>query len=460
LSFGSEPTLPPVSQRRRYLNHFRLDKVLAAGGMGEVYLGFDESLQRPVALKVIRPELARQQSFLDRFIREARAQAQVTHSNVVQVFFVGEERDVVFIAMELVDGGSLHDLLRDSDKPLEWQVALKHMHGVAEGLREAARLNIIHRDIKPANILLDRFGLAHLADFGLAAPVFSSDADEGGAEPSRTPTPVTGTSLPKLTQVGAVMGSPPYMSPEQARGDALDVRTDIYGLGATFYELLCGKAPTNAATLLELEKFMNGPPPPRLQDVAKDLPRRFAAVIDRCLERDLTRRFQTWDEVIAALDAAAPRPIVLAGSAPRWLSWLIDLAVFAAVTRATLQVAPLLGFAALALWVLSGELLFGATPGQRMMRLKLRRPPDLRPTLPRILLRFVLQHGWLAFGALAVASLYRSADVLSYAYAGTAALLFALGVLGSVSRFFNKDRRTLVDLLSGTRVLVDVTGGS
>src|SRR5205807_1675531 len=121
-------------------NHFRLDKVLAAGGMGEVYLGFDESLQRPVALKVIRPELAQQQSFLDRFIREARAQAQVTHSNVVQVFFVGQERDTVFIAMELVDGGSLHDKLH-KDKALDWRDALKHMRGVAEGLREAARLN-------------------------------------------------------------------------------------------------------------------------------------------------------------------------------------------------------------------------------------------------------------------------------------------------------------------------------
>jgi len=119
LSVGSDPTLPPAAQQQQFLNHFRLDKVLAAGGMGEVYLGFDMSLQRPVALKVIRPELARQQSFLDRFIREARAQAQVTHSNVVQVFFVGQERDVVFIAMELVDGGSLHDRLQ-TGKPLGW----------------------------------------------------------------------------------------------------------------------------------------------------------------------------------------------------------------------------------------------------------------------------------------------------------------------------------------------------
>jgi len=454
LNPGSEPTLPPV--RKQYLNHFRLDRVLAAGGMGEVYLGFDESLQRPVALKVIRPELARQQSFLDRFIREARAQAQVTHSNVVQVFFVGQERDTVFIAMELVDGGSLHDRLH-ADKKLDWQEALKHMRGVAEGLREAARLNIIHRDIKPANILLDRFGLAHLADFGLAAPVYSRDQGEAPLESA----PVNTASLPKLTQVGAVMGSPPYMSPEQARGDELDVRTDIYGLGATFYELLTGSAPTKAQTLMELDRFMKGPPPAKMVTLSTDVPRRFAAVIDKCMERDLTKRFQTWDELIAALDAAAPRPIVPAGTGPRVLSWLLDLAVFGAVTRVTLQMAPLLGFVALAVWVIAGCALIGATPGQWMMRLKLRRPPDLPAPLGRVVLRFVVQHGWLAFAALAVASLYRGTDAaLSYVYAAAAATLFAAGVLGGAVKLFNKDGRTLVDLLSGTRVLVDVTGGT
>jgi hypothetical protein len=447
VSVGTEPTLPP--SRSRYLNHFRLDRVLAAGGMGEVYLGFDESLQRPVALKVIRPELASQASFLDRFIREARAQAQVTHSNVVQVFFVGKESDTVFIAMELVDGGSLHDRTA-SARPLDWQEALTHMRGVAEGLREAARLNIIHRDIKPANILLDRFGLAHLADFGLAAPVYSSEKGEPGA-------PANAAALPKLTQVGAVMGSPPYMSPEQARGDVLDVRTDIYGLGATFYELLAGKAPTNAQTLMELDRFMKGPPPTRLQDLAKDLPRRFAAVIDRCMERDLKARFQTWDELIAALNAAKPRPIVPAGSGPRVLSWVLDVAVFAAVTRFTLQMTPLLGFLVLAVWVVGGGAVLGASPGQWMMRLKLRRPPDLPVPIGRAALRFALLDGWLAFAALALVSAYRSGDTLLYVYAGAAALLVAVSALGSLVKLFTKDGRTLVDRLSGTRVLVDVS---
>lgn len=446
---SQEPTVLEITPLEKYLNHFRLDRELASGGMGAVYLGFDESLQRPVAIKVIRPELAKQQSFLDRFVREARAQAQVTHSNVVQVFFVGQERDVVFMAMELVDGGSL------GGKKITWQEALKHMRGLAEGLREAARLNIIHRDIKPANILLDRFGLAHLADFGLAAPVFSR---ETGEPMSKSPTSTA--SLPQLTQVGSVMGSPPYMSPEQARGDQLDVRTDIYGLGATFYELLTGKAPTQAVTLMELEKFMSGPPPPTLQSMKLELPRRVAALIDKCMERDLTKRFQNYDELIAAIDAAAPRPIIPAPTVPRVLSWLVDVAVFAAATRFTLQVWPLLGFLALLGWVVMGTLVVGSTPGQWMMRLKLRRPPDLRVPFGRALLRFALQHGWLAFASLTVASIYSSSGALLFVWAGLGALLFLVGVAGSVAALFSKDRRTLADRLSGTRVLVDVRGGT
>ena len=434
-----------------YLNHFRLDKVLARGGMGEVYLGFDTSLQRAVAIKVIRPELARQTSFLDRFLREARAQAQVSHSNVVQVYFVGEEQGTVFIAMELVDGGSLAETSKKKTGAIDWHDALRHMRGLAEGLREAGRLNIIHRDIKPANILLDRFGLAHIADFGLAAAVFSREAD---TQPDGLP--LTTASLPKLTQVGAVMGSPPYMSPEQAAGEALDVRADIYSLGASFYEVLAGQPPTRAETFHELQAFLKGPPPKTLLQLRPDLPRRFVAIIDRCMQRDASRRFASYDELIAELDRAVPRPVVKASAVPRVLSWLIDVALFAAVTRATLTLFPLAGFLTLAVWVLGGARLLGSTPGQWMMRLSLRQPPDAKAAFGRIALRFALQHGWLAFAALTVGSLYRSqTEALSYVYAAAALVLFAVSMLGSATAL-SKSRRTAVDLITGTQVLVDV----
>jgi hypothetical protein len=434
----------------RYLNHFRLDKVLAAGGMGEVHLGFDTSLQRQVALKVIRPELATTEGFAERFLREARAQAQIAHSNVVQVYFVGQDRGVLFMAMELVDGGSLEDSLTKGKK-LTWQDAVKHMRGLAEGLREAARLNIIHRDIKPANILLDRFGLAHLADFGLAAPVHSRE------QKPEAPETQTGAHLPKFTQVGAVLGSPPYMSPEQAKGETLDVRTDIYGLGATFYELLAGEPPTKAQTFTELMAFVVGPPPPKLGSRAKHVPPKVAEVIDRCMARDLGQRFQTYDALIAALADAAPRPEVPASAVMRVLAWLIDVSIFAAAARFTVQLFAPTGFIALALWVALGLFLTGSTPGQWMMRTVLRRPGDLPVSRLRGLARFLMQHGWLAFASWAVAGLYRSESAtLVLGAAVGAGIGFLFGVLGSAAALFTTKRRTLVDILSGTEVLVDV----
>jgi hypothetical protein len=152
---------------------------------------------------------------------------------------------------------------------------------------------------------------------------------------------------------------------------------------------------------------------------------------------------------------------VPAGAVPRVLSWGVDLAVFGAVTRVTLQMWPLLGFLALAVWVIAGSLLLGSSPGQWMLRLKLRRPPDARVRFPRVLARFTLQHGWLAFSALALASLYQSSlATVSYLFAAIAAVGFLIGVVGSAAKLFTREGRTVVDLLSGTRVLVDVTGGN
>jgi tRNA A-37 threonylcarbamoyl transferase component Bud32 len=447
----TDPILLEQADPNRYLNHFRLDQVIASGGMGKVYLGFDTSLQRKVALKVIRPELANQ-DFADRFLREARAQAQIAHSNVVQVYFAGQDRGVLFMAMEWVDGGSLADTLQGG-KRLSWQECVRHMRGLAEGLREAARLNIIHRDIKPANILLDRFGLAHLADFGLAAPVNSKDR-------MLEPVPQT-TTLPNLTQLGTVLGSPSYMSPEQARADALDTRSDIYSLGATFYELLCGEAPTQASSLNELVAFFTGPAPQRLTARAPSVPRGFAALIDRCMARPLALRFQSYDELIDALDKVAPRPEIPAAIVSRVLAWSVDVAVFAAASRFTVQLFAPAGFLALSLWVTLGLLWVGSTPGQWMMRTMLRRPGDLPVSLMRGLTRFLVQHGWLAFLSLTLAAVYRSKGTGALStFAAVTALGFLLGVAGSLGVLFTRARRSLVDVLTGTEVLVDVRGST
>ncbi|MBX7114163.1 MAG: protein kinase [Myxococcaceae bacterium] len=428
-----------------------MDKVLGRGGMGEVLLGFDTSLQRPVAIKVIRSDLAQRSEFVDRFVREARAQAQIAHSNVVQVYYIGQEQDAVYIVMELVDGGCLADFLEPAQR-LPWEEAARHMLGLAEGLGEAARLNIIHRDIKPHNILLDRFGLAHLADFGLAAPVNTQEAAALG-EHDTLPSP----ALPKLTMVGAIMGSPAYMSPEQARGEALDARSDIYGLGATFYELLTGQPANRGDTLQALREHFAGPPPPKIRQHAPKLPMALAEVIDRCLEHDKTRRFQDYAELVDALKKAQPKPIIPATVVSRVLSWALDVSVFAVVTAFTRALFPLLGFGVLVLWVMGGIVALGATPAQWMMRLALRRPPD-NPVSPlRGLMRFLLQHVWLAFGILLVSSVYESASETVHATYALLTVTFALlGLGGAGAALFSKERRTLVDRMTRTVVLVDV----
>jgi uncharacterized RDD family membrane protein YckC len=409
----------------QYLRHFRLDRPLAKGGMGEVYLGFDTSLNRQVAIKLIRPELAGQPGFLEAFHREAQAQAQIAHSNVVQVYFIGEANGVWFSAMELVDGGALEG------KRLSWKDACRHMTGLAEGLREATRLSIVHRDIKPANVLLDRFGLAHLADFGLATAL--------GAAAS-----------------GVIMGSPPYMSPEHATGKAVDFRADIYSLGATFYELCSGQLAVRAGSIPEAQQFHQSSRPSPLRALAPEVEPGFARVIDRCLEPEPARRFESYDALISALHEAAPKPIIPARAVQRVLSWAIDLAVFATVTRNAFKLFPLLGFAVLAAWVVAGSLALGATPGQWMMRLHLRTPADAAVSWTRCLSRFALQHGWLAFGVLAVSAAYASQSSAMFAFAGLAAVLAALSLLGSLASLFTPRRQALHDLLSGTMVLMDV----
>jgi len=454
-------TIPLTSEAGggQYLHHFRIDRTLASGGMGSVYVGYDTSLNRPVAIKVIRPELARMEGFAQRFVREAQAQAQIAHSNVVQVYFIGEQAGTFYIVMELVDGGSL-----ESAQGMSWKDAVRHMTGLAEGLREATRLGIVHRDIKPANVLLDRFGLAHLADFGLAAasevpdpPVGSGDTLAPGQSPTLPPGQKISSSLPKLTQVGAIMGSPGYMSKEQAHGKPLDARADIFSLGATFYELLTGDAPVRAETIPGAQEFYakNTAVPP-VRSRARGVPKKFAAVIDRCLRFDAAARYPDYDALLKDLAAAAPEPMVPATFIQRLLAYALDVAVFGAVTWPTFLRWPPVGFAAMAVWVIGGAVLLNATPGQWLMRLHLRTTRDTEPSLLRSANRFVLQHGWLFFAALTLHAIYASAGEARtlVSFAGTV-LLGAPSLLGSLAALFTKRRQALHDLIAGTMVLVN-----
>jgi uncharacterized RDD family membrane protein YckC len=247
------------------------------------------------------------------------------------------------------------------------------------------------------------------------------------------------------------------MSPEQAHGKPLDARADMFSLGATFHELLTGEPPVKAESIPDAQQFYRSVariPPVRAR--APDVPAPFAAVIDRCLELDPEKRFPDYDALLMALDRAAPEPIVPATPLQRLLSFALDGAVFAAVTRFTLQIFPLAGFLALAAWVAVGAAFLHATPGQWLMRLHLRTTADTEPRAAACALRFLLQHGYLAFAALTVNAIYRSAgEAVTLAYFAAAAALGALSVLGSLLALFTRRKQALHDLLTRTMVLVN-----
>ena len=434
--------LPPGSM----LKHFRVDRRLAAGGMGEVYVGFDTSLNRPVALKTIRPGLARDRAFLVRFVREAQAQANVVHPHVVQIYFVGEDQGLWFMAMQLVDGGSLQDEL-EGGKALAWHRVATHFVGLAEGMAEAARLNIIHRDIKPANILVDRYGIAHLADFGLAT------APGATKEPSGTHVRGALDGTESVTHVGTVVGTLPYMAPEQLRGEALDQRADVYALGATMYHLLSGQPPLQARTPAEALQLVSAGLPP-VRNRAPATPRGLARVVDRCLALDAAARFDTHAELARALRSVAPQPEVRPVFVVRLLAALFDLVPFAILLRFTYSWAPWVAPSALFLSLALGYLLLGASPGQWLMRLRVRTVRDGDVSLARAAARALLQYGAFFPLAFTLSALYTRGNAVVTALALLTLVWGGLPLLGSLPALARLP--TLVDRLTHTRVLVDV----
>ena len=401
----TEVLVPAEIAPGTYLRHFRVERRIASGGMGAVYLGFDTSLNRPVALKTLRPELAGDSSFLARFQREAQSQANLVHPHVVQVYFVGEERGVWFMAMQLVDGGSLQDPV-DREGSLPWTQVATHFLGIAEALVEAARLGIVHRDLKPANVLLDRYGIAHVADFGLVTTTHApSDHDTLVRSPLAS---VTGLSI-----AGSVMGTLPYMSPEQLRGEPLDQRADVYGLGATIFHLLVGSPPVNARTAAEaLQQIQAGIVPVR--QACGEVPRALATIVDRCLRADPAARFQSHQDLARAVRHAAPQPQVAPAPLVRLIAGLLDLLPAAGVFVLFFEKAPWAAPAWFALWLALGIAFLGASPGQWLMRLRVRTQADGDVPPLRATARALLQWGWTAALALAYSLISHSAPVLAY----------------------------------------------
>ena len=261
---------------------YRVEKRIGAGGMGVVYLALDEALQRQVALKTLLPVLAADPEFVARFKREAQSAAALNHPNITQIYTIGQEGSVPFFAMELIRGRSLEAIVKEKGV-IPAHEAAGYILQAARGLRHAAQKDLIHRDIKPSNLMLAEDGVVKITDFGLA-------------KAARAET--------QLTATGEVLGSPGYISPEQAQGVALDARSDIYSLGATFYHLVTGRLPFEAPTpVAMIVKHMSEPlRSPRA--VNPSVPYPVASAIQKMMAKRPGERFQDYDALIRELERA------------------------------------------------------------------------------------------------------------------------------------------------------------
>ena len=265
------------------LGHYVLRMRLGAGGMGEVYRASDTKLGRDVALKVLPTELARDGDRLARFQREARAVAALNHPHIVTIHSVEEDGGVHFFTMELVEGQPLDRMIPDGGMPADR--ILRIAAPIADALIAAHDKGIVHRDLKPANVMVAADGRVKVLDFGLAK--VNRDDVESGASMA--------TEL--QTREGVVMGTMPYMSPEQVAGRSLDHRTDIFSLGVILYEMASGWRPFEGASSIELASAILRDTPRHLSDVRADLPADLARLVQRCLDKDPRHRTQTAREI-------------------------------------------------------------------------------------------------------------------------------------------------------------------
>jgi tRNA A-37 threonylcarbamoyl transferase component Bud32 len=413
------------------LAHFRIEKLLGKGGMGEVYQATDVTLDRQVALKVLRHEVASDAEYRDRFVREARAQARLNHPNICHIYFIGEQDQQLFFAMELIEGESLQERLdRQGKLPAAEAIELTRM--AALGLREAHRHGFTHRDIKPSNLLIDRHGVLKLVDFGIVQA--------------------------RGTEDQAVVGTPLYMSPEQARGDEVDLRADMYSLGVTLHHLIAGQPPFVAKTPRELLSMHETKLRPRIAPQTRGPTKGLLdAICDRMMAKRAADRHASYDELIDVLVRLSPAVTRAAGFWVRAFAMMLDGLVWGLAIgpldavlehmHKTLPYQLTLGVG-MAYWVICIGL-WGKTLGKRIMEIEV--VPSGAPGrvgIPRALLRFGVAFGLSLIGVIIFHNTNREIAQVILGFC----IFLPPFLMGAIPMFF-VSQRTVWDRLSDTRVV-------
>ena len=278
----------------RKLGNYEIVEELGRGGMAVVYRAYQPSLNRHVAIKVLAPQLSFDQQFVERFQREARAAAKLRHPNIVVIHDVARQQEIYYIVMEMLEGLTLKQLIEDKGS-LSPERATRIVEQVASALDYAHEQGFVHRDIKPANIFVGQNDHTTLTDFGIAKAASETQ---------------------HLTRTGMLIGTPDYMSPEQAEGGTVDYRTDLYALGIVLYQMLAGRAPFQSTTPHATLHAVIYEPPPPLRQLRPDLSPAIESVVMRSISKQPAQRFRSGSEMVAALKASMAGRKVVAVQAP------------------------------------------------------------------------------------------------------------------------------------------------
>ena len=332
---GGGPADPVELAAGETFARYKVEHLIGSGGMGLVYAARDVELDRRVAVKVVRPDATGAGSssasslvWRERLLREARALAQISHPNVVIVHDVGELDGRVFIAMELIDGVSLKPWWRGES---HWRHKLRVLLGAARGLAAAHKAGVIHRDLKPANIIVTDKGVAKVLDFGLSRLADDNRSRRRSPDDlAATPLSIEEADSDQLTEVGTIMGTPAYMSPEQLLGNVIDARADQFSFGAVLYQAFTNKLPFPGRSVAAIYADITA------QNVAPlplNLPRWLSRIVLRMLRADPAERYSDMSEVISALESGARRRRRATQAAVAGLTGIVGVAMAVAISQ-------------------------------------------------------------------------------------------------------------------------------